>query len=140
MGAGLGVVDGDGCCLEAACRRCLALEGSKRACRPSHATSHEPLPLSTSKQHESHGSAFFTVVQIYIVLKLIIFQDIIAIIYRIILGQDLALVLAGVGVSSRYPATDAVIAKRLLVQPSVFWLARFLVVFTPKAARHNSIC
>ena len=87
MGAGLGVVDGDGCCLEAACRRCLALEGSKRACRPSHATSHEPLPLSTSKQHESHGSAFFTVVQIYIVLKLIIFQDIIAIIYLIILGH-----------------------------------------------------
>ena len=29
---------------------------------------------------------------------------------------------------------DALIAKRLLVQPSVFWLACFLVVFTPPAA------
>jgi hypothetical protein len=31
------------------------------------------------------------------------------------------------------PCTNAVIAKRLLVQPSVFWLACFLVVFTPPA-------
>jgi hypothetical protein len=128
LGAGKGVVDGDGCCVWRQLAACLALEGSAPAVTPVH----EPLPLS--KQATAHASSVHL---LSIIMNLVIPQSIMSISYRLELEPEITLRLTGVDVLHTIPPQMR--SWRASPSPAI----RVLPCSLPcrlHGARHNSIC